>query len=65
MAQPPEPAHPHDEAAAKHGDKQARKRDPHGVAPAEKAAGGKPAGAPTSDRHDTETSGRDAGNGDG
>lgn len=40
---------------AKAGDDKAQKRDPHGVAPSEKAAEGEPTGAPSSDRHDTET----------
>ncbi len=41
---------------AKAGDDKAHERDPHGVAPSEKAATDQPSGAPTSDRHDTETS---------
>jgi hypothetical protein len=41
--------------AAKAGDEKAKQHDPHGVAPSDQASEDEPAGAPTPDRHDTET----------
>ena len=50
-------------------EEKAREHDPDGTAPADEAAKGQPAGAPTSDRHDTETAigeaGGDPGQGQG
>ena len=49
-------AHPPPNQARK-GDEKARERDPHGTEASKEAARDKPAGAPSSDRHKTETAG--------
>jgi hypothetical protein len=44
---------------AKAGDEKAKQHDPHGVGPSKPASKEQPAGAPTSDRHKTETASGD------
>ncbi|MBN8907139.1 MAG: hypothetical protein J0H14_26055 [Alphaproteobacteria bacterium] len=44
---------------AKAGDQKAQRNDPHGAGPSNPASKEQPAGAPTSDRHETETAAGD------